>query len=331
LELVSRWQPVVISFTTRPGHFHAVYECSTLSSFRDCILPKSCLSCESFGLLSDFVQLSQAALPKASDCKNVTSATTIITYLRSLHQEAPLLSKMNWLLLQKGAVLLLYTVGCYISSNPASPQGHFPRLENIAAYKTVTTVPAQSTCGIPGRNAFCQSTSVQEGLLTCTQQFCIQECPYQSSAPLFVDLFSMGLGTCVTEDRHDPRPGLRVFSSSLIFRNQTDCFTSPPIQNLGPAGSFTLTVWLKPEEATVMTVVEKSAEERLVFLLAISEEEVQFQYRVHQGPTFSLRTKTQGRISAGQWTHIALQLTYEYMRFHLPPAGSVLSGIGPFF
>ncbi|KAJ8400311.1 hypothetical protein AAFF_G00396940 [Aldrovandia affinis] len=215
---------------------------------------------------------------------------------------------MNWLLLQNSAVLLLYTVGFYISRNPASPQGHFPRLENIAAYKTVTTVPAGSTCGIPERNAFCRSSVAQEGLLTCRQQLCVQECPYRTAAPPFTDLFSAGLGTCVAEDRTDLRPGSPFASSSLVFRNRTDCFTSPPVQDLGPVGAFTLTVWLKPKQAAVMTVIEKSAEGRPVFLLAVSEEEVQLHYRLQQGQTLSLSTRTPGRLSVGHWTHLALQV-----------------------
>ncbi|MBN3306045.1 USH2A protein, partial [Amia calva] len=232
----------------------------------------------------------------------------IIIYLRLLHQEEPFLSTMNWLLLRKDAVLLVYTIACYISTRLVSPQGHFPKLENIGAYKNVTTVPSQSSCGEPERNAFCQSTVARESLLTCTQQLCVQKCAYRSSSPSYTDLFSAGLGTCVTEDGHSRNPGARGRETSFIFRNQRDCFTSPPPQNLGPTGSFTLGVWLKPELGTVMTVIEKSIRGQVVFQLTISEEETQFHYGLANGLQQAVVVRTLGRIPPGQWTHLALQV-----------------------
>ncbi|MFT7813012.1 usherin [Arapaima gigas] len=233
---------------------------------------------------------------------------TIITYLGLLDREATSLSRMIWLLLLSGALLLLCSMGCCTSTSSVSHQGNFPKLENIGAYKTVTTVPSQSTCGIPERSAFCQPTSVQEGLLTCSQQFCVQECPYRSSTPSYVNLFTAGLGSCVTEELNSLQLGPPLGSVSLIFWNRRDCFTSPPAQNLGPMGSFTLAVWLKPDQEAVMTIIEKITEGRMVFQLTVSQAAVQIQYHNYKGLLLTLTMRTQGRIAVGEWTHVALQV-----------------------
>uniref|UniRef100_A0A3B5AVF4 Usherin-like n=1 Tax=Stegastes partitus TaxID=144197 RepID=A0A3B5AVF4_9TELE len=66
--------------------------------------------------------------------------------------------------------------------------GHFPRMENIAAFKPVSTSLPRSTCGFPERSSYCQSPSSQSELLTCYQAFCVQECPYRSSTPPYAPL-----------------------------------------------------------------------------------------------------------------------------------------------
>ncbi|XP_041108645.1 usherin [Polyodon spathula] len=241
----------------------------------------------------------------------------IIIYLRLLYQEEPFLSRMNCPLLQKGAVLLFYTIACYISANQVHPQGHFPRLENIGAYKNVTTVPTQSTCGSPERNAFCQSTVAMESLQSCTQQFCIQECAYRSATASSADLFSAGIGTCITEDKNDVHPGSLNNSTSFIFRNQRDCFVEPSFHNVGLGSSFTLTVWLKPEQLGLMTVIEKSVNRQVIFKLAISEEETQFHYNSLSGLQPPLKVKTLGRIPSDQWTHLALQVHCTRLSFFI--------------
>lgn len=177
---------------------------------------------------------------------------TIITYLRSLHQEATSAPTTNWLLGHKGAMLLLYTLGFYASLSLVAPQGNFPRLENIGAYKSVSTRPTMATCGIPERSTFCQAGQVQEDLHTCIQKFCIQECPYSSSTPDYTDVFTTSVGTCWKGDARDHRPGAEADSTSFIFPSLRGCPASPSTLNFGPAGSFTLTVWLKLEQDIVM-------------------------------------------------------------------------------
>lgn len=173
---------------------------------------------------------------------------TVITYLRSLHQEAPSPPKTNWLLGHKGAMLLLYALGFYASLSLVAPQGVFPRLENIGAYKSVSIAPTRSTCGTPERSAFCQAARVREDLQTCVQKFCIQECTYRSSTPGYADL----LDACRKGDWRDHRPGAEPGSTGFVFPNPGDCSVSPSGVKLGPESSFTVTVWLKLEEDGVM-------------------------------------------------------------------------------
>lgn len=131
-----------------------------------------------------------------------------------------------------------------------SSQGHFPRLENVGAFKNVSIVPTQATCGLPDRSTFCHSSVAVQSIISCTQRFCVQECPYRSSRSSYKRLLSEGLGTCITEDKRDLHPGSSRNASSFIFHNHKDCFSTPRPPSLG--ASFTLTVWLKPEQEGVM-------------------------------------------------------------------------------
>nr|XP_009291422.1 usherin [Danio rerio] len=228
---------------------------------------------------------------------------TIITYLRSLHQEATSPPTTNWLLGHKGAMLLLYTLGFYASLSLVAPQGNFPRLENIGAHKSVSTTPARATCGIPERSTFCQAGQVQEDLLTCIQKFCIQECPRRPSTPEYIDVLTVNVATCWKGDARDLRPGAEANSSSFVFPTSKGCPASPSTLGYSPASSFTLTVWLKLEQDTVMTLIEKSTVERLVLLVTVSEKDIQIHYGIQ-----SISMKTAGHISIGHWAHLALQI-----------------------
>lgn len=138
----------------------------------------------------------------------------------------------------------------YTSLPLASSQGHFPRLENVGSFKNISIVPTQATCGLPDRSAFCQSSAAVESILSCTQQFCIQECPYRSSPAPYAAMLSKGQGACITKDKNDLHPGSLSNSSSFIFHNLKGCFSTPHARKLG--ASFTLIVWLKPEKEGVM-------------------------------------------------------------------------------
>eukprot|EP00062_Callorhinchus_milii_P018719 gi/632972566/ref/XP_007902721.1/ PREDICTED: usherin [Callorhinchus milii] len=211
------------------------------------------------------------------------------------------------------AALLFYVIKvilfmCCIPSRFVNSQGHFPRLENIGAFKNVSTVPSQATCGLPVRNMFCLSMTVVESVLSCTQQYCIQECPHRSFTPSYANLFSRGLGTCITEDKNDLRSGSSKNSTSFIFRNQTDCYTTPSLQNLEFGSSFTLTMWLKVDHGGIMTVIEKSTNDRTVFKLTTSGRGCIFYYRTSAGFQPPLLVNTRGKIPLNKWTHLAIQI-----------------------
>uniref|UniRef100_A0A4W4GYM7 Usher syndrome 2A (autosomal recessive, mild) n=1 Tax=Electrophorus electricus TaxID=8005 RepID=A0A4W4GYM7_ELEEL len=189
-----------------------------------------------------------------------------------------------------------------------APQGSFPKLENIGAHKPVSVMPPGATCGVPKRSAFCWPAQIPEDLLTCSQRFCIQDCPYRSSTPHYTDLLAARLGGCPAGDSQDLHPGAAGGSTSFAFRNQSSCLASFSSLTLGPDGSFTLTLWVKLEEAAVMTVFEKSTMDRLVFLLRVSEAEVQLHYGVQDGHTVSITMSTAGRMTVGRWAHLALQV-----------------------
>lgn len=159
---------------------------------------------------------------------------------------------MVWFLRHEGTMLFLYTLGVIAALSSVAAQGSFPRLENIAAYKSVSVVPSEATCGFPERSTFCQAARTQDDLRTCSQQFCIQECLYRSSTPHHIDLLDWHVDTCLTGESQDLRPGSETGSVSFMFRNQSACLASHSAPNLGQAGSFTITVWLKLEEASVM-------------------------------------------------------------------------------
>ncbi|XP_419417.5 usherin isoform X2 [Gallus gallus] len=196
-----------------------------------------------------------------------------------------------------------------------SSQGHFPRLENVGAFKNVSTVPTQATCGLPDRSTFCHSSVAAESIMSCTQRFCVQECPYRSSPPSYRLLFPEGLGTCVTEDKKDLPPGSFSNASSFIFHNQKDCFSTPPLLRL--SASFTLTVWLKPEQEGVMCVIEKAIDGQTVFKLTISEKETMFYYRTVNGLQPPIKIMTLGRILVKKWIHLSVQVHHSRISFFL--------------
>lgn len=147
-------------------------------------------------------------------------------------------------------VIATLTFAYFAAISLADSQGLFPRLENVGAFKNVSIVPPQATCGLPGRSTFCQSSTAAASLQFCTQRMCIQDCPYRSSPPGHIALFSAGLGSCITVDKRDLCPNAHSNSTSFIFGNHKNCFSSPPSPRL--AASFTLAVWLKPEKEGVM-------------------------------------------------------------------------------
>ncbi|XP_069708870.1 usherin-like isoform X2 [Phaenicophaeus curvirostris] len=203
----------------------------------------------------------------------------------------------------------------YDSSLLVSSQGHFPRLENVGAFKNVSIVPTQATCGLPDQHTFCHSSVAVESIMSCSQRFCVQECPYRSSPSSYKLLLSEGLGTCITEDKRDLHPGSFSNNSSFIFHNHKDCFSTP--RSLRLAASFTLTVWLKPEQEGVMCVIEKAIDGQTVFKLTISEKETMFYYRTVNGLQPPIKVMTLGRILVKKWIHLSVQVHHSRISFFL--------------
>ncbi|XP_060897032.1 usherin [Labrus mixtus] len=215
-------------------------------------------------------------------------------------------------------LLLLFSM----YSTQASSQGNFPQMENIAAFKPVSTSPARSTCGVPERSSFCQSPSSQTELMNCYQAFCVQDCPYRSSTPPYAPLLLPAhWGTCVIEDRDDTRPGtengtttnsegVSGGSSSVLFRSgQGGCLISPPSQKLGPLGSLTLALWTKPSSPGEMMLLEKSSREQLFFSVTVSEQEIILRYGQSSSRTpLVVSFRTDGRLRMERWTHLVLQV-----------------------
>ncbi|KAK2854220.1 hypothetical protein Q5P01_006881 [Channa striata] len=222
------------------------------------------------------------------------------------------------------SILWIALVFLSLCLKPASSQGNFPRMENIAAFKPVSTSPARSTCGIPERSSYCQSPSAQTELTTCYQAFCIQECPHRSSTPPYAPLLLPAhRSTCVTEDREETHPGTETKmgtntsveggsgrSSSVLFQPAPDgCAVSPPPQKLGPLGSLTLALWIKPSFPGEMMLLEKSSRERLVFAATVSERAITLRYGQSSSHTpLTVTWRTEGKLQPERWTHLVLQV-----------------------
>ncbi|XP_068431767.1 usherin [Clinocottus analis] len=231
-----------------------------------------------------------------------------------------MMKRMKWHHLFIWFTLLLFS----LYPTPASSQGHFPRMENIAAFKPVSTSPSRSTCGVPERSSYCQSPSSQTELTTCYQAFCVQDCPYRYSTPPYAPLLlSAHRGTCINEDRNDTRPGTQRESktttssdgvsggsSSVLFRLiQDGCLVSPPSQTLGALGSLTLALWIKPGSPGEMMLLEKSSGQRLIFSVTVSEQMVTLRYGQSNSQTpLTVSFRTEGRLTLEEWTHLVLQV-----------------------
>ncbi|XP_004439711.1 PREDICTED: usherin [Ceratotherium simum simum] len=227
---------------------------------------------------------------------------------------------MNCLALSLGFGFLSYVTETLIfayfaSVSLADSQGLFPRLENVGAFKNVSVVPAEATCGLPGRSTFCHSSTAAESIQFCTQRLCIQDCPYRSSSPTYSALFSAGLRSCITADQHDLRPDSHSNSTSFIFGNRKNCFASPPSPRL--EASFTLAVWLKPEQEGVMCVIEKTVDGHIMFKLTISEKETMFYYRTVNGLQPPIKVMTLGRILVKKWIHLSVQVHQTKISFFI--------------
>ncbi|XP_070813494.1 usherin [Pituophis catenifer annectens] len=207
------------------------------------------------------------------------------------------------------------SITVYYTTLPlASSQGHFPSLENVGAFKNISIVPTQATCGLPERTTFCQSSAVVESINVCIWQFCIQKCPYRSSPASYAAMLSEGLGNVIQQDQNDVPPG-SFSNTSIIFHGEKGCFSTPRPRKLDV--SFTLTVWLKPEKEGVMCMVEKTVHGQTVFKLTISEKETVFYYHTINGLQLPIKVMTLGRILVKKWNHLSVQVHHNRISFFI--------------
>ncbi|XP_028616049.1 usherin isoform X2 [Grammomys surdaster] len=186
----------------------------------------------------------------------------------------------------------------------AASQGIFPRLENVGAFKKVSTVPTHATCGFPGPSTFCLSTVAAERVQLCTERLCIQDCPYRSASPPYTALLE-GLRSCIPIDNTDLHPYSRFHSMSFIFGSHKNC---PSLRAPRLAAEFTLAVWLKPEQEGTMCVIEKTVDGKIVFKVTISEKETMFYYHTVNGLQPPIKVMTPGRILMKKWIHLSVQV-----------------------
>ena len=126
----------------------------------------------------------------------------------------------------------------------------FPGTFNIAKQRPLQTLPAQSTCGIPTRNAYCKSAIYSSSIRDCLQTLCVQDCPQRTTSPSYVQLLDgQGYGSCVQTDAINRRPGSPTTEYSTLFSVGTQCYlTSKKTPNVGTNGAFAITFWIWQNE-----------------------------------------------------------------------------------
>lgn len=151
-----------------------------------------------------------------------------------------------------GAILYLLVTLLQASSATAQVTRPFPEVYNIAENRPVVSNPSDSACGVPTRNAYCESTVYPISVQQCTQLFCVQICPNRTALPPFVDLListSPGLGSCVVTDTVNTYPNSRLGEFSTFFVQAGPfCYATPSTSFVvGANGAFTITFWVWQE------------------------------------------------------------------------------------
>jgi hypothetical protein len=128
---------------------------------------------------------------------------------------------------------------------------NFPPLFNAAKNQPLTTIPSQSTCGYPTMSAYCKSSTYDNSISECRQDFCIQDCPRRMQLADHVNLLSgSGYGSCVIRDTVNVRPGSDPMGYSASFTAIGPlCYLDPSEDvNVGANGAFTVAFWIWPED-----------------------------------------------------------------------------------
>ena len=166
------------------------------------------------------------------------------SWIRPHHASTTFLPTMvldvRWRFQRKLKLIFLLFIW-HISSTHS--QGFFPGLVDLAELKPITST---STCGST-TSKYCQSTTGQSSLQTCTEETCKFDCCVDcgSSKPVPSDLGQDSNKFGVTQDG-DPRNGTIIRS----FRFQGDSQIQPrriPAINYTKPG-FTISVWIKQKK-----------------------------------------------------------------------------------
>ena len=129
----------------------------------------------------------------------------------------------------------------------------FPPLFNAAKDKPLVTFPAQSSCGVPQKNAYCKSATFVESVQSCFEVGrCDNECPIRSTSPAYSAFLvaARNYDACVTKDQINISPNAGSTEFSALFSSvgalcHLLTSTSP---SLGANGAFTLTFWVWQKE-----------------------------------------------------------------------------------
>uniref|UniRef100_A0A3Q3IYQ0 Usher syndrome 2A (autosomal recessive, mild) n=1 Tax=Monopterus albus TaxID=43700 RepID=A0A3Q3IYQ0_MONAL len=150
--------------------------------------------------------------------------------------------------------------------------GHFPRMENIAAFKPVSASPPRSTCGVPERSSYCHSPTSHTELLACFQAFCIQECPYRSSTPPYAPLLLPAHRYVDQISREWLVFSVTVSQQSVTLRYAQSRNKTPLTVSFRTEGKLALERWTH----LVLQVHDRHAS---VFLNGLEEDETPFDTR----------------------------------------------------
>lgn len=156
----------------------------------------------------------------------------------------------RWCLLVWCTLLWSLTAIC-CQGETVSDLRPFPPPQNVAKGRPILTLPADSTCGVPARNAYCVSSVSSSSVEQCVQGFCEQACGVGSRTALpnsdnLLIATSAGYSQCVEADTINVRPGSAVLDyATTITTSGAVCFLSSDLTpSAGANGSLTVTAWI---------------------------------------------------------------------------------------
>ncbi|KAK7487113.1 hypothetical protein BaRGS_00021608, partial [Batillaria attramentaria] len=181
--------------------------------------------------------------------------------------------------------------------------------------RPLKTLPADSTCGIPARNAYCVSSPSQTSVRECIQDFCEAGLPWQrllARRQKHADTGDERRIIAVCGQRPSKfRPGSQVSSGDYAYAITAGpgCFfaVDPNVTPVvGDSGSFTVTAWVWIDFDGHGTLLEKSSSSGTIILqILVGPEGVNVSYASASG----LQAATFDHPIVRQtWTHLAVQV-----------------------